>query len=191
MTTDLTFITNEENRNLLKRFRVLIKDTRFFDCLVGYFYSSGFYRLYPSQETTEKIRILIEISTDKPTFQVIQQARQSSQLPLFFSHTEVSQSPDDLPKLYASVKQAKDLVENILPEAIKALSILFQYYGPFLKGFHIHSDDLSSLGHLNADTEKAEHLFRYLKFHGDLSTYSPVMAPVKSRLDWIKEHESS
>ncbi len=39
MTTDLTFITNEENRNLLERFRVLIKDTRFFDCLVGYFYS--------------------------------------------------------------------------------------------------------------------------------------------------------
>lgn len=46
MTTDLTFITNEENRNLLERFRVLIKDTRFFDYKVGYFYFSGFYRLY-------------------------------------------------------------------------------------------------------------------------------------------------
>ena len=54
MTTDLTFITNEENRNLLERFRVLIKDTRFFDCLVGYFYSSGFYQLYPSLETPKK-----------------------------------------------------------------------------------------------------------------------------------------
>ena len=53
MTTDLTFITNEENRNLLERFRVLIKDTRFFDVLVGYFYSSGFHRPYPSLELTQ------------------------------------------------------------------------------------------------------------------------------------------
>ena len=42
MNTDLTFITNEERQSLKKRFEVLIKDTSFFDCLVGYFYSSGF-----------------------------------------------------------------------------------------------------------------------------------------------------
>ncbi len=89
MSTDLTFITNEKNRNLLERFRVLIKDTRFFDVLVGYFYSSGFYRLYPSLEPTEKIRILIGISTDKQTFQLIQQSRYTSQLPFQFSHVEV------------------------------------------------------------------------------------------------------
>ncbi len=89
MTTDLTFITNEENQNLLERFRVLVKDTRFFDCLVGYFYSSGFYQLYPSLEPTEKIRILIGISTDRQTFQLIRQSSQTSQLPLQFSHTEV------------------------------------------------------------------------------------------------------
>ena len=38
MITDLTFITNERNRSLLERFHVLIKDTRFFDVLVGCFY---------------------------------------------------------------------------------------------------------------------------------------------------------
>jgi len=38
MITDLTFITNEKNRSLLERFHVLIKDTRFFDVLVGCFY---------------------------------------------------------------------------------------------------------------------------------------------------------
>ncbi len=42
MNSDLTFITNEENKNLLERFRVLIKDTYLFDCLVGYFYTSEF-----------------------------------------------------------------------------------------------------------------------------------------------------
>lgn len=37
MTTDLTFITNKNNQSLKDRFNVLIKDSRFFDCLVRVF----------------------------------------------------------------------------------------------------------------------------------------------------------
>jgi HKD family nuclease len=65
MITDLTFITNEENQTLKDRFNVLIKDARFFDVLVGYFFTSGFYAIYKSLENTEKIIILVGISTDK------------------------------------------------------------------------------------------------------------------------------
>lgn len=54
--TDLTFITSEKQQNLKARFRVLIKDTKFFDCLVGYFYTSGFHAVYKSLENTAKIR---------------------------------------------------------------------------------------------------------------------------------------
>ena len=61
---DLTFITNEKNQSLANRFRVLIKDTQFFDILVGYFYTSGFYEIYKSLEITEKIRILVGINTN-------------------------------------------------------------------------------------------------------------------------------
>jgi hypothetical protein len=50
---DLTFITNEKAQNLKARFEVLIKGSRFFDCLVGYFYTSGFHALYRSLEHTE------------------------------------------------------------------------------------------------------------------------------------------
>ncbi len=54
MSTDLTFITNEAGASLFERFNSLLKnDTRYFDCLVGYFFISGFYRLYPSLEKTE------------------------------------------------------------------------------------------------------------------------------------------
>ena len=53
MTTDLTFITNEENSKLADRFAALIKDSQFCDCLVGYFYTSGFHSLYRSLENTE------------------------------------------------------------------------------------------------------------------------------------------
>jgi len=80
MNTDLTFITNENNQNLKERFEVLIKDTKFFDCLAGFFYTSGFYVIYKSLEKTEKIRILIGISTSRQTFDLLQ-----------FSHAETKQ----------------------------------------------------------------------------------------------------
>lgn len=66
--TDLTFITNEQNQSLRNRFNQLIKDSKHFDVLVGYFYLSGFHALYKSLESTEKIRILIGISTDQETY---------------------------------------------------------------------------------------------------------------------------
>lgn len=62
MSTDRTFITNEDGQNLYERFRVLLgNNTKHFDCLIGYFYISGFYKLYPALTQTEKIRILIGI----------------------------------------------------------------------------------------------------------------------------------
>ncbi len=86
MNSDLTFITNEENKNLLERFKVLIKDTRFFDVFVGYFYNSGFHALYKALEKTERIRILIGISTNRQTYDLLEQARKSNQQAIDFSN---------------------------------------------------------------------------------------------------------
>ena len=58
MSNNLSFITTEGDANLVNRFAALIKGTRNFDCLVGYFYAGGFHWLYKSLENTEKIRIL-------------------------------------------------------------------------------------------------------------------------------------
>ncbi|MBU4220394.1 MAG: helicase, partial [Euryarchaeota archaeon] len=88
MTSDLTFITNEGDKNLLNRFATLINDTRFFDCLVGYFYTSGFHSLYKSLEKTENIRILIGISTNKETFDLIQTAKKENPQTSLLSHKE-------------------------------------------------------------------------------------------------------
>ena len=43
MDNDTTFITNEGGIKLLDRFNTLVRNTQFFDCLVGYFYTSGFH----------------------------------------------------------------------------------------------------------------------------------------------------
>jgi hypothetical protein len=90
---DLTFITNEGGQNLKQRFEVLIKDTKLFDCLVGYFYTSGFYSIYKSLESTEKIRILIGISTSRQTYDLLKTANQQ---PLSFSHYETKQAVEGL-----------------------------------------------------------------------------------------------
>lgn len=101
--SDLTFITNEKGQNLLERFKVLIKDTEFFDVLVGYFYTSGFHALYKSLETTKKIRILIGISTNKQTLNLIEQSRQAE---LQFSHAETKKHFSDL--LVGEMADAED-----------------------------------------------------------------------------------
>jgi len=96
MNTDLSFITNEENQSLKERFEVLIKDTSFFDCLVGYFYSSGFHAIYPSLENTEKIRNLIGISTSRQTFELLEKVNKPSQKAIDFSHAEARQEIKNL-----------------------------------------------------------------------------------------------
>ena len=91
MTTDLTFITNEQNLTLKDRFQVLIKDSRFFDVLVGYFFTSGFYAIYPALEKTERVRILVGISTDRRTYELVTNAKEEKQLEFVFSHAEAKQ----------------------------------------------------------------------------------------------------
>lgn len=44
---DLKFFTNEPERDLYSRFSTILKaNTQFFDVLVGYFRSSGFFKLH-------------------------------------------------------------------------------------------------------------------------------------------------
>ena len=70
--TDLTFFTNEEGHTLLSRFISTLKDTQLFDVIVGYFRASGFYQLYDALEPVEKIRILVGLSVDRDSYEMMQ-----------------------------------------------------------------------------------------------------------------------
>jgi superfamily II DNA/RNA helicase len=95
VSSDLTFITNEAGKSLRDRFGVLLgKDTRYFDCLVGYFFISGFYKLYPALENVEKIRILVGLQTDRVAYQLLQEAKEKGELPLY-SHAEAKEQVAD------------------------------------------------------------------------------------------------
>lgn len=72
MHNDLTFFTNEPERDLYSRFsKILNSNTQFFDILVGYFRTSGFFKMYEAMETVEKIRILVGLNVDKYTVKII------------------------------------------------------------------------------------------------------------------------
>jgi len=112
MNSDLTFITNEEKKSLKNRFEVLIKDTAFFDCLVGYFYSSGFHALYKSLEKTEKIRILIGISTNQKTYDMLSEASKPIQQAIDFSHSEAKEKVENLVEKELSDSEDNPKVEE-------------------------------------------------------------------------------
>ena len=72
---DLKFFTNEPERDLYSRFAAILKsNTQFFDVLVGYFRTSGFFKLYPALEDVEKIRILVGLHVERFTVHIIDRA---------------------------------------------------------------------------------------------------------------------
>ena len=72
---DMKFFTNEPENDLYSRFnRVLKNNVQFFDILVGYFRTSGFFRLNAAMEEIEKIRILVGLNVDRYTVDIIDSA---------------------------------------------------------------------------------------------------------------------
>ena len=64
------FFTNQDGNSLLKKFEgvfTYIESIRHFDALVGYFRSSGYFKIRPFLEKIPKIRILVGINVDKLT----------------------------------------------------------------------------------------------------------------------------
>jgi|LZCG01.1.fsa_nt_gb hypothetical protein len=70
MSIDTTFFTNEPN------------------VLVGYFRTSGFYRLYDALEGIDKIRILVGLSVDRVTYEILEETQSSVELD-FESHSKI------------------------------------------------------------------------------------------------------
>ncbi len=97
MSSDLTFLTNEPGNSLSDRFSILLKDTtRYFDCLVGYFYISGFYKIHAALDNVEKIRILVGLKTDRKTYDLLERAREQEDLPLNSHASVIEQVPKDI-----------------------------------------------------------------------------------------------
>lgn len=75
---DNKFFTNEDGSTLLDRFNTTLKDVQYFDVIVGYFRTSGFHLMKESMKDIDKIRILVGLNTDNKTYEILEEAKQSS-----------------------------------------------------------------------------------------------------------------
>ena len=74
------FFTNEPEKDLYTRFTKILKaNTQFFDIIVGYFRTSGFFKMKEALEDVEKIRILIGLNVDRYTVKIIDSAKEEIQ----------------------------------------------------------------------------------------------------------------
>lgn len=70
------FFTNEPEKDLYTRFtKILQSNTQFFDIIVGYFRTSGFFKMKDALDSVEKIRILVGLNVDKYTVKIIDTAK--------------------------------------------------------------------------------------------------------------------
>ena len=100
--------------SLAPRVAVLLgDDTRFFDCLVGYFFISGFHKLHPALTKTERIRILIGIKTDRATYELIQSAKGQQEFVLE-SHAHVrEQLPGEILSEFQRSGDTSEIEEGV------------------------------------------------------------------------------
>ena len=70
------FFTNEPDNDLYTRFsKILQSNTQFFDVLVGYFRTSGFFKMKDALKDVETIRILVGLEVDRFTVKIIDEAK--------------------------------------------------------------------------------------------------------------------
>lgn len=75
MANELKFFTNEPERDLYSKFQTLLRgDINFFDVIVGYFRTSGFFLMCDALNEVEKIRILVGLNVDKRTVEILSDA---------------------------------------------------------------------------------------------------------------------
>jgi len=66
------FITNEDGHHLSTKLNNVLKKSSEFDCLVGYFYISGYHMLEDELDKQNHIRILVGMGVDNKTFEALE-----------------------------------------------------------------------------------------------------------------------
>ncbi|MDD3186441.1 MAG: helicase-related protein [Anaerostipes sp.] len=112
--TDLKFFTNQPDRDLYTRFATVLKsNTQFFDVLVGYFRTSGFFKLYNSLESVEKIRILVGLNVDKFTVKIIDRANDEIKMTAVSSTEGKEAIADEIEKEFEKSETTSEIEKGV------------------------------------------------------------------------------
>lgn len=111
MSSDLNFITNQPGQTLKDRFHQLIRDAKLFDCLVGYFYISGFHQIKDALKNIEKIRILVGLGLSSEIQFIFKEEDESSDL---FSHKQIKEKYfDTIKNEFENTIDAKEIDDGL------------------------------------------------------------------------------
>ena len=111
---DLKFFTNEPERDLYTRFATIMKsNTQFFDVLVGYFRTSGFFRMYEALEDVEKIRILVGLNVDRYTVKIIDKMKQEIAYSKIASKDGKEIISDEVEKEFEEAQASEDVEKGV------------------------------------------------------------------------------
>ena len=125
--TDTTFFTNEPGSTLLDRFIRTLKDTQYFDVLVGYFRSSGFYQMHEAIGHVDKSRILVGLGIDEESYRTISEYQNQTVMD-FDSHAnakreyqknlikEIEKSREDDKRLEIGIKKFIEFLQTDCPD---------------------------------------------------------------------------
>jgi len=169
--TDTTFFTNEPGSTLLDRFLRTLKDTQYFDVLVGYFRSSGFYQMYEAIEKVDKTRILVGLGIDEESYKTINEYQNQTVMD-FDSHAK------------AKKEYQKNLIKEIekSKEVDKRLEIGIKKFIEFLqtdcqdKNFDIKQRGNGKKLEIKAYPSKNIHAKVYIsRYHEDDKEYGSVI----------------
>ena len=103
-----SFITNKGGDKLSNILNEQLSRSKAFDCLVGYLYKSGFYKIKDKLENVKEIRMLVGITVDKKFFKDIEFAKQITKKEL------EQQAKDDSVKDFESAEFSLEVEEGIL-----------------------------------------------------------------------------
>jgi superfamily II DNA/RNA helicase/HKD family nuclease len=121
--SDLKFFTNTNSDSLYSRFLSTTKDAQYFDILVGYFRTSGFYRLYGELENVENIRILVGLNVDKRSYELFEESKSQMEIDFGESHrkcreiysetlTAEMDSTEDSPEIEIAAKKFIEFIQS-------------------------------------------------------------------------------
>lgn len=112
--TDLKFFTNEPERDLYSRFSAILKsNTKLFDALVGYFRTSGFFRMYKALEPVEKIRILVGLNVDAFTVRIIDRAKGEVKLAAVSSREGKERITGDIQAEFEAISATEEIEHGV------------------------------------------------------------------------------
>lgn len=97
--------------------------------------------------------------------------------------THVGISVDDLPRLYATLKDVGAALETVEAKDVSALSVLFDYCQDLLSALGIDRSDLATLFRFAADSDRLDHLAKFIDLHGQLSALVEPDAPDRTKVD--------